>query len=110
MGNVERAAQLYARATWRYSRARPHGLRELVLARQRAAIVDLARPRATDRVLDVGCGAGKIAAMLRPRVATISGVDACAEMLAIARPWLDHVSYKPSWRRSSSVASSTWSS
>ena len=91
MENVERAAQLYARATSRYSRRFPHGLRELVLSAQRAAIVDLARPRATDRVLDVGCGAGRIAALLRPLVATIVGVDACPEMLGLARPWLDHV-------------------
>src|SRR5207245_4791647 len=89
MGNVERAAQLYARATSRYSRRFPHGLREWVLSAQRAAIVDLARPRASDRVLDVGCGAGRIAALLRPFVATISGVDACPEMLGIARAWSD---------------------
>ncbi len=91
MGNVDRAAQVYGRETWRYSRARPHGLRESLLADQRAAIVEFAQPRATDRVLDVGRGAGKIAALLRPSVATISGIDACAEMLAIARPWLDDV-------------------
>ena len=90
MGNVERAAQLYARGRSRYSRARPHGFRELVLADQRAAIVELARPQASDRVLDIGCGAGLIASLLRSRVSTISGVDVCAEMLAVARPWLDH--------------------
>ncbi len=37
MGNVDRAAQVYGRETWRYSRARPHGLRESLLADQRAA-------------------------------------------------------------------------
>jgi SAM-dependent methyltransferase len=91
VGNVERAAELYGRESSRYSRARPHGLREFVLADQRAAIVDLAQPRPTDRVLDVGCGAGTIAALLRPRVASICGVDVCAEVLAIARRWLDDV-------------------
>jgi SAM-dependent methyltransferase len=91
VGNVDRAAELYRRESSRYSHARPHGLREFVLAGQRARILELARPRPTDRVLDVGCGAGQIAALLRPNVATICGIDVCTEMLSIARRWLDEV-------------------
>src|SRR5207302_901762 len=83
--NVQRAADFYSRTAGRYARNRPHGIREPVLARQRDAIVELARPRSTDSVLDVGCGAGRVAAVLRPRVAWICGADASSEMLALAR-------------------------
>src|SRR2546428_10410118 len=89
MKNVQRAAEFYSRTAGRYARSRPHGIREPVLARQRDAIVELARPRSTDSVLDVGCGAGRVAAVLRPRVAWICGADASSEMLALARRWLD---------------------
>src|SRR2546422_4769939 len=65
MKNVQRAAEFYSRTAGRYARSRPHGIREPVLARQRDAIVELARPRSTDSVLDVGCGAGRVAAVLR---------------------------------------------
>ena len=77
MNNLERAVR------------RPHGIREPVLAWQRKGIVELAAPRTTDSVLDVGCGAGQIAALLRPMVASICGVDASKEMVALARRWLD---------------------
>ena len=89
MKNVQRAADFYSRTAGRYARSRPHGIREPVLARQRDAIVELARPRSTDSVLDVGCGAGRVAAVLRPRVAWICGADASSEMLALASRWLD---------------------
>jgi SAM-dependent methyltransferase len=94
-GNVGRAARFYGRTSGRYARRRPHGLRELVLDRQRNAIVELAAPRTTDSVLDVGCGAGKIAALLRPRVSAICGVDASASMLELARPSLDVCVHAP---------------
>ena len=51
--------------------------------------MELARPRSTDSVLDVGCGAGRVAAVLRPRVGWICGADASSEMLALASQWLD---------------------
>ena len=89
MNNLQRAAEFYARTSGRYARRRPHGIREPVLARQRKGIVELAAPRPGDSVLDVGCGAGQIAALLRPMVASICGVDASKEMVALARPWLD---------------------
>ena len=89
MNNLERAVEFYARTSGRYARRRPHGIREPVLAWQRKGIVELAAPRTTDSVLDVGCGAGQIAALLRPMVASICGVDASKEMVALARRWLD---------------------
>src|SRR2546428_3720614 len=89
MKNVQRAAEFYSRTAGRYARSRPHGIREPVLARQRDAIVELARPRSTDSVLDVGCGAGRVAAVLRPRLAWIFGADAASEMLSLAPRWLD---------------------
>jgi ubiquinone/menaquinone biosynthesis C-methylase UbiE len=95
MGNVERAVEFYRRTAGRYSRRRPHGLREPVLARQREVVVELAAPRPTESVLDIGCGAGKVAALLRPRVASICGVDASSAMLALARPWLDQEVHAP---------------
>jgi SAM-dependent methyltransferase len=89
MGNVERAVEFYGRTAGRYSRRQPHGLREPMLARQRNMIIELADPRQADSVLDIGCGAGRLAALLRPRVASICGVDASSDMLALARPWID---------------------
>ena len=89
MNNLQRAVEFYARTSGRYALRRPHGIREPVLAWQRKGIVELAAPRATDSVLDVGCGAGQIAALLRPMVASICGVDASMEMVALARRWLD---------------------
>ena len=93
MDNLQRAAEFYARTSGRYARRRPHGLREPILARQRKGIVELASPRRSDSVLDIGCGAGQIAALLRPHVASICGVDASSEMVALARPWLDEESH-----------------
>jgi 2-polyprenyl-3-methyl-5-hydroxy-6-metoxy-1,4-benzoquinol methylase len=93
MDNLQRAIDFYARTSGRYARRRPHGIREPVLARQRKRIVELASPRASDSVLDIGCGAGQIAALLRPMVASICGVDASPEMVALARPWLDEESH-----------------
>ena len=93
MNNLQRAAEFYARPSGRYARRRPHGIREPILARQRKGIIELASPRPSDSVLDVGCGAGQIAALLRPLVASICGVDASSEMVALARPWLDAESH-----------------
>jgi 2-polyprenyl-3-methyl-5-hydroxy-6-metoxy-1,4-benzoquinol methylase len=95
MGKIQRAADFYSRTVGRYTKTRPHGIREPVLARQRDAIVELAHPRSTDSVLDVGCGAGRVAAVLRPRVARICGADASSEMLAVARRWLDEEIHAP---------------
>ena len=41
------------------------------------------------RVLDLGCGTGRLAAALAERGAKVWGVDSSAEMLARARAWVD---------------------
>ncbi|MFR9727417.1 methyltransferase domain-containing protein [Streptomyces sp. MS19] len=51
----------------------------------RPAIVDLAGDVAGRRILDVGCGAGPIAADLRERGAVVAGFDSSAGMLELAR-------------------------
>ncbi|MFI0976439.1 class I SAM-dependent methyltransferase [Streptomyces sp. NPDC021093] len=51
----------------------------------RPAILDLAGDVAGRRVLDVGCGAGPVFAALRDRGATVTGFDASAGMLKLAR-------------------------
>src|SRR5258708_21674371 len=47
-------------------------------------VVALVPLRATDRVLDLGCGTGAIALALAPRVGHVIGVDPEPEMLARA--------------------------
>jgi ubiquinone/menaquinone biosynthesis C-methylase UbiE len=49
------------------------------------AIMNLAGDVAGHRVLDVGCGSGPIAAKLRDRGATVTGLDSSAAMLELAR-------------------------
>lgn len=87
---MERAARLYGRWAETYSSDRSRGLRAATLVRQRQAILRLAAPRTGDRVLDVGCGSGDMVRLLRDAVSEVWGVDASPEMLAQARPWLDH--------------------
>lgn len=51
----------------------------------RPAILDLAGDVAGRRILDVGCGAGPLLDALRERGALITGTDASAKMLELAR-------------------------
>ncbi len=51
----------------------------------RPAILDLAGDVTGRRILDVGCGAGPLAAALRERGALVTGVDSSAKMLELAR-------------------------
>ena len=51
----------------------------------RPAIVNLAGDVTGRRILDAGCGSGPIAAALRDRGATVTGFDASAGMLELAR-------------------------
>ncbi|MCK7627736.1 class I SAM-dependent methyltransferase [Streptomyces sp. RS10V-4] len=51
----------------------------------RPAILALAGDVAGRRVLDAGCGAGPLSAALRDRGALVTGIDASAGMLALAR-------------------------
>jgi trans-aconitate methyltransferase len=48
-------------------------------------LIDLLDPRPGERVLDLGCGTGDLAAAIAARGATVVGLDASAEMLATAR-------------------------
>ena len=52
---------------------------------ERPAMLDLAGDVAGRRVLDAGCGAGPLFAALRDRGAEVTGVDASAGMLELAR-------------------------
>jgi len=50
-----------------------------------AAMLEAASPRAGERVLDVGCGAGHTALAFAPRVREVVGLDLTEAMLAEAR-------------------------
>ncbi len=52
---------------------------------ERPAMLALARDVAGRRVLDAGCGAGPLSALLRDRGAAVTGLDVSSGMLAIAR-------------------------
>ncbi|MER6028744.1 class I SAM-dependent methyltransferase [Streptomyces sp. NPDC001851] len=51
----------------------------------RPAMVALAGDVAGRRILDAGCGSGSLSAALRDRGAVVTGIDASAGMLALAR-------------------------
>ena len=48
-------------------------------------VVDLLAPVAGERILDLGCGDGVLTEALVAAGASVLGVDASAEMLAVAR-------------------------
>lgn len=50
-----------------------------------APLVDLLAPRPGERILDLGCGDGVLAAEIQARGATVIGIDASGEMVAAAR-------------------------
>ncbi|WP_175494307.1 class I SAM-dependent methyltransferase [Herbiconiux ginsengi] len=52
---------------------------------ERPAVLALAGEVTGHRILDAGCGAGPLAAALRERGATVTGLDKSAEMIALAR-------------------------
>ncbi|MFG2987406.1 class I SAM-dependent methyltransferase [Streptomyces sp. NPDC048258] len=52
---------------------------------ERPAMLALAGDVASRRILDAGCGSGSLSAALRDRGAVVTGIDASAGMLALAR-------------------------
>src|SRR4051812_44711857 len=52
---------------------------------ERPAMLELAGDVAGRRILDAGCGTGLLSAALRDRGAIVTGIDASAEMLELAR-------------------------
>ncbi len=52
---------------------------------ERPAMLALAGDVTGRRILDAGCGSGSLSAALRERGALVTGIDASAEMLALAR-------------------------
>ncbi len=52
---------------------------------ERPAMLSLAGEVSGRRILDAGCGAGPLSAALRERGAQVSGIDASAAMVALAR-------------------------
>jgi trans-aconitate 2-methyltransferase len=50
-----------------------------------AGVVSLLGPRASERILDLGCGTGHLTAQIAESGALVTGVDRSAEMIAVAR-------------------------
>jgi 2-polyprenyl-3-methyl-5-hydroxy-6-metoxy-1,4-benzoquinol methylase len=58
---------------------------ELVTSTTAPRLVGFAGVRASDRVLDIGCGTGVVAITARRRGARVSGIDLTPELLQRAR-------------------------
>ena len=58
-------------------------------------VLELARPRPTDRVLDVACGTGLVSRLFKRRVAEVVGVDITADMAEQAMPHVDTLVIAP---------------
>jgi ubiquinone/menaquinone biosynthesis C-methylase UbiE len=72
-----------------------------------ARLIERAAPRAGERVLDVGCGTGIVARLITPRVAPagqVLGLDASADMLAVARSMSERQRLATQWREGSAEA------
>jgi trans-aconitate methyltransferase len=48
-------------------------------------LVDLLAPRAAETIVDLGCGAGQLTALIASKGATVTGIDQSPEMIAQAR-------------------------
>lgn len=58
-------------------------------------VLELARPRPTDRVLDVACGTGLVSRLFKGRVAEVVGLDITADMAEQAMPHVDRLVIAP---------------
>jgi SAM-dependent methyltransferase len=56
-----------------------------ISSRQKELILDLVAPHAGERMLGVDCGTGNYLQLFREKGCTVTGIDASAEMLKIAR-------------------------
>jgi trans-aconitate methyltransferase len=63
--------------------------------RHGASLVELLAPRPGERVLDLGCGTGHLAARIAAAGAAVVGLDSSAEMLAQARAAHPHLEFVP---------------
>ncbi|MFJ6347904.1 class I SAM-dependent methyltransferase [Streptomyces sp. NPDC054835] len=79
----DETANDYDRFAEEYAAENEHGLVNAYY--ERPAMTALAGDVAGRRILDAGCGSGPLTAALRDRGAVVSGVDASAGMLALAR-------------------------
>jgi ubiquinone/menaquinone biosynthesis C-methylase UbiE len=66
---------------------RKHGF----VSEQGRELVDLLDPKLGERILDVGCGTGDLAAVIAARGAAVVGLDASEEMLTAARAKHPHL-------------------
>jgi trans-aconitate methyltransferase len=62
---------------------------------QGRGLIDLLDARPGERVLDLGCGTGDLAAAVAARGAAVVGLDASSEMLAAARAKHPHLEFVP---------------
>ena len=74
----------YERSTTGYSRLRDTGLAGLVRRREQASVLDLLEVRAGERLVDVGCGDGAVAALAAERGARVVAVDLVPSMALFA--------------------------
>jgi ubiquinone/menaquinone biosynthesis C-methylase UbiE len=70
-------------------------------------LLDLAKPRPGERMLDVGCGTGIVARLAAPRVGAggrVVGLDVTPSMLAVARTMAEHEGLAIEWREGQAEA------
>ncbi|OMD05703.1 methyltransferase domain-containing protein [Paenibacillus sp. FSL R5-0636] len=57
------------------------------------SLIELLRPQPGEQIIDWGCGTGDLAAAIAARGATVTGIDASAEMIQTARDKHPHLSF-----------------